>query len=1063
MRKNFVCLITVLAFCFSFHVIAAATSVQADKLILVENNGQVKSNMPYAPESVLFYAITEHMHIFIQSDRISYQMIRKAAGEKASTYRADMVLIGAQKPTDFGGTVPNAYYETHYDRENQDIIVCKSYNKILIQNVYPKIDWVIYSEDFGLKYDFIVHPGGDPSVIQFKYENATSSSLNESGGIDIQTPFGTVSEAKPFSYQGSSVISSSFLNQLGIFSFKLGAYDTTKDLTIDPDVVWTSYFGGSGYDEARASVTDENGNIYITGMTSATSGIATPGLQTNYGGGNYDAFITKFSSNGQRIWSTYFGGSGSDFGNSIALDMFGGIYIGGATSSSSGIATTQQTVYGGGLYDGYYAKFNVNGILLWASYIGGPQEDLVQSIDVNPAGRIAILATVKSNAISTTGGYQTTYGGGTSDMYLRYAMTNGTPLWSTHIGGLGEDVGSSICFHADTLILVGGYTASTNAIASSGAQNTYGGGLFDGYIGLFDDSGLRLWSTYAGSTGDDQIHAVTSNNFDHIYVSGSTTSTTGFASTGASQNTNQGGEYDAFISRYSFTNQRLWCTFFGGEGLDRGFGIATDELGNVYLGGITSSENNINDDAFQESLGGGTDLFFAFFDSTGTKSWSSYLGGVEDEVMRSMSADENSRVVFTGASASPAAAINGWSTQYSGGTDGFIGKIQDCNNPYVTVNALGEISFCEGEEVAMTVGGADHFEWSTGDTTTVITVDTTMVVYVIGRLANSNCKALSNVFFVEMLDAPSVTAYTEGPTEFCGNGGVWLYADSELEDAVFIWNTSETGDSLFVSEDDDYFVQVIADNGCVGESEPIDVDVIEVPDVVAAIVTDTTCISTPNVDIIGLPFGGWYEGPGIVGNTFIPEVAGGGYHLITYNYTDPNTGCTGTSEVLDIEVLYEETILFVDAVELCVFDAPIGMYGYPEGGYYLGPGVSGNMFYPEIAGPGYHEVVYVQMDINGCNNEGVQTIFVDACTGVEEVSANQIRVYPNPAHDILHFDTANTFVEQIRINDITGKTVQQVSYTPGLDQIDISTLPAGVYMIVFKTGDTLQTKQILKV
>lgn len=1063
MRKNALTLVTILLSCFLQHTLRATDyPIQKNKIVLVENNGQLKSSMPHAPESALFYAITENVAIYIQNDRITYQTVRGAVGAKQSTYRFDMVLQNAQTPSDFGGLVPNSYFETHYDKVNEDIVVCKSYNKVLLQNVYPNIDWVIYAEDFGLKYDFVVHPGGNPDQIRFTYNQAENTKINADGGIEITTPFGVVSEAKPFTYQGKNTIKSSFTNSNGIYSYSLGAYNKTEDLVIDPDVVWTSYFGGSGYDEARASVVDESGNIYITGMTSATTGIATPGLQGNYGGGNYDAFLTKFSSNGQRLWATYFGGSGSDFGNSIAIDMFGGIYVGGATSSASGIATTQQTTYGGGLYDGFYAKFNTNGVLLWGTYVGGAQEDIVQGIAVNPAGKIAVLSTVKSSTVAASGSYQNTFGGGISDMHLRYCLTNGAPVWSTYIGGSGEDIASDVLIHSDTLICVVGSTASTNAMASSGAQNSYGGGLFDGYLGIFDDGGARLWSTYAGAVGDDQIHAIATNSFDHIYISGSSTSTSGFASMGANQSTNQGGEYDAFMARYAFSNQRKWLTYFGGEGLDRGFGVATDELGNAYLGGITSSENNINDDAFQEGLGGGTDLFFAFFDSTGVKSWSSYLGGTDDEVLRSMSADENSRVIFTGASASAASAINGWSTQYSGGTDGFIGKIQDCNNPYVTVNALGEITFCEGEEVAMTVGGADHFEWSTGDTTTVITVDTTMMIYVVGRLANSNCRALSNVFFVEMLDAPTVTAFANGPTEFCGNGGVWLLAESDLEDAVFTWSTSEVADSLFVNEDNNYFAQVIADNGCVGESDPIDIDVIEVPDVVAAIVTDTTCISTPNVDIVGLPLGGWYEGPGIVGNTFIPEVAGGGYHLITYNYTDPNTGCTGTSEIMDIEVLYEETILFVDAVELCVFDAPIGMYGYPEGGFYVGPGVSGNTFYPELAGPGYHEVAYIQTDINGCNNQGVQTIFVDACTSVEEIYSSVVSVYPNPVNDVLRFNTQNLQFEEIIIRDITGKMILQITYLQGMDQLDVTSLAPGAYTISFKNGTRVETTQFVR-
>lgn len=1035
--------------------------------VFVKNLGQVKHSMPGAPEHVLYYAHFEQITVFITPHSIAYQFNdgKFRNEEERKEQMTEMYLLGSKIPALISGENKSNYTETHYSPETGKIIVCDSFEKIVLSEIYCGIDWVIYVQDDHIKYDFVVHPGASKNAIRFYYSNAISSEINHEGGIDIVTPFGIIKEKKPVSFLKQSVkIESAFKKSNGSFSFEIEDYDDSETLVIDPDVVWTSYLGGGGFDEVRHSVVDEEGYIYTTGITSASSGIALLGAQMTYGGGNYDAFIAKYDSDGALIWCSYFGGPQSDFGNAIALDHVGNIILAGSTSSTSGIALNGlDNSYNGGTYDGFVAKFSATGVLIWSSYIGGNSEDLINSIAVNENDDVIAIGTTGSQGLSAASPYQSQYGGGISDIFIQFFESDGSLRWNSYFGGSGDEVAANILFTEDQRICFAGTTSSSNNIPLNGYQMQYGGGQSDGVLAQFDEEGYIIWSTYIGGNNTDELHQIALNRFNQLYVSGSSSSTNAISTSGAHQINNAGGSFDGLIARFNLQGDRIWMSYFGGEGQDKAFGVACDELGSVYLAGITSSLNNIAYNPFQQDIGGGNDLFFAFFDSTGVANWASYLGGSGDEFLRSISADENSKLIFAGNSASNAAALNGWDTSYGGFTDGFFGKVQDCNNPYVTVDALGETTFCYGESVGLSVGGADTFIWSTDEETTVITVDTTKTVFAIGYMNGTGCRALSNLIEVEALYTPTVSAFTTDPTTLCGGGTVTIIAESEDEYESFIWSNEMTGDTIVVFEPGTYNVGALAENGCIGRSENITVTFVDAPIVQAATAFDVVCISVPSVNIIGLPFGGTFIGSGMVGNQFIPEIAGGGEHDIYYEWIDPETGCAGVSDVMNIEVLFSEVQLFVDNTEFCVFDLPMQLFGFPEGGFYVGPGVSESTFFPELAGAGEHEIAYVILDENGCYNRSEQIIIVDACTAVEESEfAKSIHLYPNPANDFIVIESDLIKGSNIRIFDMTGKEVYQSINVYEKSRIDINAFTNGVYTIIISNENETAHLKFIK-
>lgn len=133
--------------------------------------------------------------------------------------------------------------------------------------------------------------------------------------------------------------------------------------------LWSSYYGSNDDDESYRVATDSQGNVYMVGYTRSQNGIALNGFQ-NVNAGMHDAMLIKFDTDGNRLWGTYFGGSSVETGLDIAIDSQDNIYICGHTSSLSGITFNGfQNTYGGGLHDAYLVKFDSNGNRIWATYL----------------------------------------------------------------------------------------------------------------------------------------------------------------------------------------------------------------------------------------------------------------------------------------------------------------------------------------------------------------------------------------------------------------------------------------------------------------------------------------------------------------------------------------------------------------------------------------------------------------------------------------------------------------------------------------------------------------------
>jgi hypothetical protein len=333
--------------------------------------------------------------------------------------------------------------------------------------------------------------------------------------------------------------------------------------------------------------------------------------QTNYGGGVYDVFLVKLTSSGSIVWGTYYGGSGDDRSFFCHTDTLGNVYLSGATSSTNSISTpgSHQVTYGGGTYDGFLAKFNTNGVRQWATYYGGTGEDAGQSPDVDYNNNVYLTGYTKSTlSISTSGSHQFGYGGG-EDIFLVKFNSNGVRKWGTYSGGSGNDVAVSIACDSLGYVYITGTTNSKDSISTLtthqpiyGGCNTSTGCYGDAFLIKFDSIGVRQWGTYYGGNRDEGGYFCLTKG-PYVYMCGTTMSGSAIATPNTYQLNNPSLYVDMMLVKFTSSGARLWGTYFGANFGDFAYGMVIDPFEYIYLCGENTGNFLVTAGAYQTTPG----------------------------------------------------------------------------------------------------------------------------------------------------------------------------------------------------------------------------------------------------------------------------------------------------------------------------------------------------------------------------------------------------------------------------------------------------------------------------
>jgi hypothetical protein len=251
-------------------------------------------------------------------------------------------------------------------------------------------------------------------------------------------------------------------------------------------LVYSTYLGGTDYDEGSGIAVDAYGYAYVTGTTASTNFPTTAGAFRTYSGGKHDVFVTELVPSGASFfYSTYLGGADADFGQDIAIDSSYNAYVTGY-SYSTNFPTTAGAfrTYNSGLYDAFVTKLNALGSgLYYSTYVGGSYDEVAQSIAVGSTGKAYVTGiTASVNFPKTLGAFQPTKGLSHDAFVVELSTTGSALSYSTYVGGNDLDMGQDIAVNSAGNAYVAGYTVSTNFPTLFPAQPAHAGGMHDAFV-----------------------------------------------------------------------------------------------------------------------------------------------------------------------------------------------------------------------------------------------------------------------------------------------------------------------------------------------------------------------------------------------------------------------------------------------------------------------------------------------------------------------------------------------------------------------------------------------------
>jgi len=600
-------------------------------------------------------------------------------------YRMDMSFVGSNADVEIEATMPLQQHLNYYMPHCVDgVTAVPGFGTLRYRNLYDNIDLVLHASKDGLKYEFEVRPGGQVENIKLRHDGHEGIEQMEDGSLRILWPRGFTHESPPFSYQegkdGLSAIQSAYQVDGNIVGFSIDSYDSENTLTIDPWSThvrirnteklmdsdldtgapaigvnntpvrefdpWSTYYGGSDIDYITSVTCDSVHAVIGVGNTSSYDFPTHQAWQTSKISLFHTIFIVKFDSTGRLRWATYFGGSKHSGAEAVGTDPDRNIIVVGDTYCDDFPVHNALQSQLLGTTDAIIAKFDTNGMRLWATYFGGEDKEAAYDVAIDDSGDIFVTGTTTSpSAFPLLLASQSAYGGGNADAFFMKMNGDGDLLFSSYFGGNEEDMGRGISVNTKGPgnFVISGSTRGGSFPLQYARQPTYGGGLFDAYVAMFDRNGALLWSTYHGGNDIDHGLAVTFDFNGNVLITGATRSDS-LPVMRAWQAAPSTGMPDGYVSKLSSQGTLIWSTYYGGSNSDTYVSIVADNSSSVYVGGITYSRIfPVYQAAYPQMrdpiMVAPKEGCIVKFDSAGIRKWATYLGGNSYDQVNALALD----------------------------------------------------------------------------------------------------------------------------------------------------------------------------------------------------------------------------------------------------------------------------------------------------------------------------------------------------------------------------------------------------------------------------------------
>jgi len=437
-----------------------------------------------------------------------------------------------------------------------------------------------------------------------------------------------------------------------------------------------------------------NSALVIAGTVNAHAGIYSVSITNAFGSAHSgNAALTIIPARVLSPWGAAAGGFGADVANSVAVDGDGNAFVAGYFTGTASFGTNQ--LVSSGARDGFVAKFNPVGQLLWVRRMGGVGFDVVNAVAADTNGNCYLAGAFEGIATFGTNVLTNANTASFSDGFVAKFDGTGTNLWVRAIGLRDvHDIGQAVALDGAGNVLVAGQSAITNF---NGAPLTNHGRVF---VAKFSNAGAPQWARKAGGGPGapfDSATGVAADLSGNVYVAGVFGGTNANFDGGTTL-TNRGGT-DAFLARYDATGGTQWVRQMGGVLDERANGVAVDSVGNAYVVGEFGGTMQLPGVSLSTAVSD-QNAFIARFDAAGTVNWARQAGGTLPDSARAVTVDRGDRVFVAGYFSG--AATFGAETIVSVGNtfDAFLARL-DTNGNFAFAQQAGGSDL--GGDIAMGV------------------------------------------------------------------------------------------------------------------------------------------------------------------------------------------------------------------------------------------------------------------------------------------------------------------------------------------------------------------------